>query len=164
MTASHRPAAVRTLTVLAVMLSIWISGARAARAQTRIIPLGEPIPGSLRPDIVVMHPGTKDVWNARPVDGLLAAFSRLDHRADHRRHDAPWAARSVGSFVQTHGSTASAITYRYALGARQVLSVGTRWIFAAQTRGGGVVHRTSGDRFTRTYTAGGATFTTSGHL
>jgi hypothetical protein len=140
MTASHRPTVVRTLTVLAVIL------------------------GSTRPDIVVMHPGTKDVCNARPVDVLLAAFTRLDHGADPRRRDAPWAAPPVGSFVQTHGSTASAITYRYTLGAGQVLSVGASWIFAARASGGGLVHRTSGDRFTRTYTAGGATFTTSGHL
>jgi hypothetical protein len=71
---------------------------------------------------------------------------------------------TVGSFVQTHSSTASAITYQYTLGTGQVLSAGTSWIFAAQSSGSGTVHPTSGDNYTLTYTAGGVSFTTTGHF
>lgn len=71
---------------------------------------------------------------------------------------------TVGSLVQTHGRTASAITYQFALGAGQVLSAGTGWIFAAQSTGSGTLHPTSGDTYDVTYTAGGASFTVSGHF
>jgi lysophospholipase L1-like esterase len=71
---------------------------------------------------------------------------------------------TVGSFVQTHSSTASAITYQYTLGAGQVLSAGTGWIFAAQSSGSGTLHPMSGDTYAVTYTAGGGSFTVSGHF
>jgi hypothetical protein len=71
---------------------------------------------------------------------------------------------TVGSFVQTHSSTELAISYQYTLGAGQVLSAGTGWIFAAQSSGSGAVHPTSGDTYAGTYTAGGASFTVSGHF
>jgi lysophospholipase L1-like esterase len=139
MTGSHRSIAVRILTTLALIASIWIAGASSAHAQTRIMPLGDSITGSpgcwrallwndlqnggftsidfvgtlppqgcgipydgdneghggilatdianqnllppwlaaTRPDIVMMHLGTNDVWNARTPDVILAAFSKL---------------------------------------------------------------------------------------
>ena len=61
-------------------------------------------------------------------------------------------------------STASSISYQYTLGAGQVLSAGTSWIFAAQSSGSGTMHPTSGDTYAATYTAGGVSFTVSGHF
>ena len=71
---------------------------------------------------------------------------------------------TVGSLVQTHSSTASAITYQYTLGAGQALSAGAGWIFAARSSASGALHPTSGDTYAVTYTAGGASFTVSGHF
>lgn len=71
---------------------------------------------------------------------------------------------TVGSFTQTHGGTASTITYQYVLGAGQQLSAGTNRIFAAQVGGSGSAHPTSGDSYTLTYTSGGTTFTSSGQF
>jgi hypothetical protein len=69
-----------------------------------------------------------------------------------------------GSILQSHSSTASAITYQYTLAAGQTLSPGTGWLFDAQMGGTGTLHPTSGDTFTVTYTTGGAAFTQSGHF
>ena len=71
---------------------------------------------------------------------------------------------NMGSFVQTHSSTASAITYQYTLGAGQTLPPGTGRIFAAQSSGSGTVHPTAADTYTLTYTAGGVNFTANGHF
>jgi acetylxylan esterase len=69
-----------------------------------------------------------------------------------------------GQVLQTNSSTASAITYTFTLAAGQTLSTGSAWMFAAQAGGGGTVHPTSGDTFTVTSTAGGASATLSGHF
>jgi hypothetical protein len=71
---------------------------------------------------------------------------------------------TVGSFTQSHGNTASAITYQYTLGAGQTLAPGTGWLFAAQSGGSGTTHPTSGDTYTLTYTADGAIHTLTGHF
>ena len=71
---------------------------------------------------------------------------------------------TVGSFTQSHTSTATAITYQYTLGAGQILPAGTSWIFAAQSGGSGTVHPTSGDTYSLSYTAGGVNFTATGHF
>jgi lysophospholipase L1-like esterase len=69
-----------------------------------------------------------------------------------------------GSFAQTHSSTTSAITYQFTLGTGQTLGAGTGWIFAAQSGGSGTLHPTSGDTFSLAYTAGGTSFTATGHF
>jgi lysophospholipase L1-like esterase len=71
---------------------------------------------------------------------------------------------TVGSFTQSHSSTASAITYQYTLNAGQTLSPGTGWIFAAQSGGSGAAHPTSGDTYTLVYTAAGVSHTLTGHF
>jgi len=71
---------------------------------------------------------------------------------------------TVGSFTQSHTSTATAITYQYTLGAGQILPAGTSWIFAAQSGGSGTVHPTGGDTYSLSYTAGGVNFTATGHF
>jgi len=71
---------------------------------------------------------------------------------------------TVGSFVQSHSSTAAAITYEFRLGAGQTLSTGTGWTFAAQSSGSGTAHPTSGDTYTLTYTAGGINYSATGHF
>lgn len=71
---------------------------------------------------------------------------------------------TVGSFTQSHASTASSIAYQYVLGAGQTLSPGTGWIFAAQSSGSGTPHPTSGDTYTLTYTADGIVHTLTGHF
>jgi cellulose 1,4-beta-cellobiosidase len=68
-----------------------------------------------------------------------------------------------GSIAQASSSTTTTITYTYALGAGQTLNAGT-YTFAAQTSGSGTVHPMAGDSFTVTYTAGGQTFTRTGHF
>jgi hypothetical protein len=67
-----------------------------------------------------------------------------------------------GQIQQGNTSTASTITYQFALAPGQTLSVGTNRVFAAQMGGTGSVHPTSGDTWTVTYTAGGQTATQSG--
>lgn len=69
-----------------------------------------------------------------------------------------------GAFVQSHASTASAITYQYALGAGQTLSPGTGWIFAAQSTGSGTTHPTGGDTYAVAYRAGGVDYMVTGHF
>ncbi|HEV3036594.1 MAG TPA: xyloglucanase [Candidatus Angelobacter sp.] len=69
-----------------------------------------------------------------------------------------------GSIVQSHSSTASAITYQFTLSSGQTLATGTNWLFDAQAGGTGTVHPSAGDTFTVTYTTGGSTFTQSGHF
>jgi lysophospholipase L1-like esterase len=72
---------------------------------------------------------------------------------------------TVGSsIVQSHSSTASAITYQYTLGSGQALSAGSGWIFSAQSGGSGSAHPTSGDTYTLTYTASGISYTATGHF
>lgn len=70
---------------------------------------------------------------------------------------------SVGSQInQTITSSASAFTYQFTLAPGQTLNPGVDRLFAAQTRGSGAEHPTSGDTYTITYTTGGQTFTRSG--
>lgn len=72
---------------------------------------------------------------------------------------------TLGSqIVQTHGSTATAVTYQYTLAAGQTLSAGTGKKFAAQIGGNGTVHPTAGDTYTATYIVGGVSFTQTGHF
>ena len=136
---SSRHFTIRSLCSLALLLAVWFGAARAADAQTRIMPLGDSITGSpgcwrallwnrlqtagftsidfvgtlppqgcgvahdgdneghggilatnmadqnqlppwlaaTRPDVVMMHLGTNDVWNARTPAVILTAFSKL---------------------------------------------------------------------------------------
>ncbi|HEY5810265.1 MAG TPA: endo-1,4-beta-xylanase [Povalibacter sp.] len=67
-----------------------------------------------------------------------------------------------GQITQSNGSTASTITYQFALGAGQTLGAGSNRIFAAQMGGTGTAHPTSGDTYTVTYTSGGQTTTQTG--
>jgi hypothetical protein len=69
-----------------------------------------------------------------------------------------------GQTVQSHTSAPAVITYHWSLGAGQTLAPGTGWTFAAQTNGTGTAHPTAGDTWTVTYTAGGVTYTQSGHF
>jgi acetylxylan esterase len=69
-----------------------------------------------------------------------------------------------GQVLQSSGSTSSAITYTFTLASGQTLGAGTAWTFAAQASGSGTLHPTSGDTFTVTSTAGGASATRSGHF
>jgi hypothetical protein len=69
-----------------------------------------------------------------------------------------------GSIAQSHGSTATAITYQFSLSPGQTLSPGTNYLFDAQMGANGAAHPTGGDTFTVTYTTGGQTFTQSGHF
>lgn len=71
---------------------------------------------------------------------------------------------TVGSFVQSHSSTSSAIVYQYMVGVGQSLPAGASWIFAAQASGSGSVHPTSGDSYTLSYTADGISYTATGHF
>jgi hypothetical protein len=68
-----------------------------------------------------------------------------------------------GQILQSHSSTASAITYQFTLAAGQTLAPGN-WLFDAQMSGNGTLHPTSGDTFTVTYTTGNANFMQSGHF
>ena len=67
-----------------------------------------------------------------------------------------------GQITQSNSSTATAITYQFALGAGQTLGAGTSRTFAVQTAGSGTAHPTSGDTYTLTYTTGGVKRTQSG--
>jgi hypothetical protein len=69
-----------------------------------------------------------------------------------------------GQVLQANGSTASAITCTFTLGAGQTLGSGTAWMFAAQAGGSGTVHPTSGDTFTVTFSTAGVSTTRSGHF
>ena len=72
---------------------------------------------------------------------------------------------TVGSSItQSHSSTATSITYQFNLAAGQTLTAGSGFLFDAQMGGSGTAHPTTGDTFTLTYTAGGQTFTQSGHF
>ncbi|HET9313992.1 MAG TPA: endo-1,4-beta-xylanase [Vicinamibacteria bacterium] len=67
-----------------------------------------------------------------------------------------------GQIQQSSSSTASAITYQFALASGQTLGTGTNRTFAAQMGGTGTLHPTSGDTWSVTYTSGGQTVTQSG--
>jgi len=69
-----------------------------------------------------------------------------------------------GQILQSNSSTSSAITYTFTLASGQTLPVSSGYTFAAQSGGSGTVHPTSGDTFTVTATAGGASTTLSGHF
>jgi xyloglucan-specific exo-beta-1,4-glucanase len=69
-----------------------------------------------------------------------------------------------GQILQSHSSAATAISYQFSLAAGQTLRAGSNFAFAAQTGGSGDFHPTSGDTFTVTYKAGGASFTQTGHF
>jgi endoglucanase len=70
---------------------------------------------------------------------------------------------SVGSTIQQSSSTtATQLTYQFTLAAGQTLGPSTSRTFAAQIRGNGTPHPTSGDTYSVTYTSGGATSTVSG--
>ncbi len=67
-----------------------------------------------------------------------------------------------GQITQASSSTASQLVYTFSLGAGQTLGAGTGRTFAAQIRGNGTAHPTSGDGWSVTYTSGGTTTTTTG--
>jgi chitin-binding protein len=68
-----------------------------------------------------------------------------------------------GQITQSNASTASAITYQFALVSGQTLSAATApRTFAVQTGGTGTAHPTTGDTYTVTYTTGGVARTQSG--
>jgi len=67
-----------------------------------------------------------------------------------------------GQIGQANSSTTAAITYTFTLAAGQTLSAATGRLFAMQMSGTGTSHPTSGDTWSVTYTAGGASTTTSG--
>ena len=69
-----------------------------------------------------------------------------------------------GQVLQSNSSTASAITYTFTLASGQTLGAGSGWVFAGQAGGNGTAHPTSGDTYTVTFTAGGATTTLNGHF
>jgi chitodextrinase len=69
-----------------------------------------------------------------------------------------------GQIAQANGSTSSAITYTFTLASGQTLPAATGRLFAMQASGTGTAHPTSGDLYTVTYTAGGASTTVSGHF
>lgn len=71
---------------------------------------------------------------------------------------------TVGSLVQSHGGTATTVTYQWTLGPGQTLPTGTNWIFAAQSSGRGTAHPTAGDTYALSYTAGGINYTATGHF
>ncbi|MBO0857162.1 MAG: glycoside hydrolase family 9 protein [Chloracidobacterium sp.] len=68
------------------------------------------------------------------------------------------------SILQSNSSVATAITYQYTLAPGQALGPGTNRLFAAQMSGSGMVHPTTGDSYTVTYTTGGLSFTQTGHF
>ncbi|HET7809630.1 MAG TPA: glycoside hydrolase family 9 protein [Steroidobacteraceae bacterium] len=69
-----------------------------------------------------------------------------------------------GQIAQANSSTSSAITYTFTLAAGQTLPAATGRLFAMQMGGTGTSHPTTGDLYTVTYTAGGASTTLSGHF
>ena len=69
-----------------------------------------------------------------------------------------------GTIAQSNSSTASAITYVFALNAGQTLSPGTGRTFAVQMGGTGTVHPTAGDTYVVNYTSGGQSFALNGHF
>jgi len=145
----------RILAIVAVILPIWLAAARPANAQVRIMPLGDSITGS---------PGCWRalLWNDLQGDGFTAIdfVGTLPLQGCGVAYDGD----TVGSFTQSHSSTAAAITYQYTLNAGQTLSPGTGWLFAAQSGGSGTAHPTSGDTCTLVYTAAGVSHTLTGHF
>jgi endoglucanase len=70
---------------------------------------------------------------------------------------------SVGSTIQQSSSTtATQLTYQFTLAAGQTLGPSTSRTFAAQIRGTGTPHPTTGDTYSVTYTSGGTTSTVTG--
>jgi hypothetical protein len=68
-----------------------------------------------------------------------------------------------GQVTQSSGSTSSALTYTFTLGAGQTLNPGS-WTFASQISGSGTAHSSTGDTFSVTFGSGGATSTKTGHF
>jgi endo-1,4-beta-xylanase len=70
---------------------------------------------------------------------------------------------TVGSqLTQSSSGTGSTLTYQFTLAAGQTLGASHNRIFAAQMSGNGMVHPTTGDTYTVTYTSGGQSFTQTG--
>jgi hypothetical protein len=69
-----------------------------------------------------------------------------------------------GQIAQANSSTSSAITYTFTLGAGQSLPAATGRLFAMQMSGNGTAHPATGDLYSVTCTAGGASTTISGHF
>jgi len=67
-----------------------------------------------------------------------------------------------GQIAQANSSTSAAITYTFTLAAGQSLPAATGRLFAMQMSGNGTAHPTSGDTYSVTYTAGGASTTLTG--
>jgi hypothetical protein len=67
-----------------------------------------------------------------------------------------------GQIAQANSSTSGAITYTFTLASGQTLSAATGRLFAMQMSGTGTSHATSGDTYSVTCTAGGASTTISG--
>jgi endoglucanase len=69
-----------------------------------------------------------------------------------------------GQILQSNSSTGTTITYQFNLAAGQTLTPGTNRLFSAQMSGTGMVHPTSGDTYTVTYTTGGVSYTQTGQF
>jgi mannan endo-1,4-beta-mannosidase len=67
-----------------------------------------------------------------------------------------------GTISQSNSSTATAITYVFALGSGQSLTLGTNRTFAVQMGGNGAAHPSTGDTYSVTGIAGGQPFTLTG--
>jgi endoglucanase len=69
-----------------------------------------------------------------------------------------------GQILQSNSSTGTTITYQFNLAAGQTLSPNTDRLFSAQMSSTGMVHPTSGDTYTVTYTTGGVSYTQTGQF
>jgi endoglucanase len=67
-----------------------------------------------------------------------------------------------GQITQSSSTTSTQLIYTFTLNSGQTLAAANNRTFAAQIRGTGVAHPTSGDSWSVTYTSGGTTTTTSG--
>jgi hypothetical protein len=70
---------------------------------------------------------------------------------------------TIGGQITTSHSIGNTIAYTFVLTAGRTISPGS-YTFAAQMDGNGTQHSASGDSWTVTYVAGGATYSQSGAL
>jgi hypothetical protein len=139
--------------------------------------------GSLARTIAVTQSGaTVGAGPATVTSAVTSASPWFNEQQVRINHTAPLTALSVtvviqrttglsisgqyntvgGQIAQSSSSTASTLTYQFALPAGQTLSPANGRVFAAQMGGSGASHPTGGDTYTVTYTSGGQTFTQTG--
>ncbi len=100
--------------------------------------------------------------NGGSVDITALSVTITIQRTGGLNHTGQYNNVGGSQILQSHSSTATAMSYQFTLAPGQTLRAGSNFAFAAQTGGSGTAHPINGDTYTVNYKAGGTSYTLTG--